>query len=104
LTYSGLEDWFSAEAAEGNPIAIKGLNSRPEIPAYLEFIWEAFWQLSGDRQYGAMGGVGPIPFSSLDRYADRYGVSDPDQFDSFVVMIRALDVAYINHVSKSRKS
>lgn len=46
-----------------------------------------------DRQVGF--GEGPIPFSSIDRYASRYGIDDIDDFDAFLSMIRDLDREYL---------
>lgn len=40
-------------------------------------------------------GRGPIPFSALDRYADRYGIADIDEFEQFRVVIRAMDGAFL---------
>lgn len=50
-----------------------------------------------------MGGAGFIPFEAVDRYAERHGIDDPDEFDEFTRLIRALDEAYVAETSK-RKS
>jgi hypothetical protein len=97
--YSDKEAWFYDEAKAGNTIAIKALNSRPEIPEYLKFVWDAFWALSGDRQVH-MGGVGMIPFLAIDRYAERFGVTDADEFSQFFDTIRTMDAAYLRKVGK----
>lgn len=47
-----------------------------------------------------MGGAGPIPFSSLDRYADRYGIDDGEEFDRFRASIRRMDAAYLKWARK----
>lgn len=47
-----------------------------------------------------MGGAGSIPFSSIDRYAVRYGIEDLDEFDRFRRMIRAQDRAYLRDMSE----
>lgn len=96
-------EWFVEEAAEGNPIAIKALESRPEIEPYLGFVWDAFWELSCDRQMG-FGAIGPIPFSSVDLYARRFGIDDPDQFKQFLHLIRQLDAKYLAKVNDSGKT
>lgn len=44
-----------------------------------------------------MGGPGPIPFTSIDRYAERYEVPD---FDEFRLIIRAMDGVYLKHAHK----
>ncbi len=60
-----------------------------------EWVWEAFWHLTTDRQSGM--GAGPIPWTAKDRYATRHGVDDPDDFDEFVELITAMDHAYLDH-------
>jgi hypothetical protein len=100
LVYSDKEQWFLEEAREGNPIAIKGLNSQPAIEPCNRFFWVAFWELTADRQIGAMGGVGVIPFGAIDAYARRFGVVDPDDFRRLLRVIRKLDDVYVKHVNK----
>lgn len=98
-----MEGWFVEEAAEGNTVALKALDAQPEIEPYLRFVWDAFWELNSDRPIGAMGGVGTIPFSSVDRYARRFGINDPDQFSRFLSLIRKIDSKYTVKVNE-RKS
>jgi len=73
--------------------------ARPKIEFGLQFYWDAFWTLHGDRQSGF--GLGPIPFSAMDRFAARYGISDTDEFDRFQELIRAMDTAYLAQRSGS---
>jgi hypothetical protein len=42
-------------------------------------------------------GVGPIPWTAMDRYAARHAIDDPDDFDEFVELITAMDQAYLHH-------
>lgn len=65
------------------------LKSRPAVPHHLLFIWSAYAALRTDRQIGIEHG--PIMFSSIDRYADRYGIASVDDFDRFLKLIRAMD-------------
>lgn len=76
-----------------------GYLRRPEVEPEGIPYWDAFWELSTDRQVGM--GTGPIPFSALDRYADRFGLSAPDDFDRFRAIVRAMDDAYLSHKSSS---
>ena len=70
----------------------------PIRPApHLAFIWSAFWDLSTDRSSGM--GVGPIPFSAIDRFAERYGIHDLDDFDTFKALIHEMDGVYLEHAS-----
>lgn len=46
-------------------------------------------------------GTGPIPWTSIDRYARRYGFAG-DEFEELEHHIRALDSAYLEHQHESR--
>lgn len=72
------------------------------VAEHLHFHWSAFWDLNTDRPVGM--GVGPIPFGAIDRYADRYGIADIDEFDAFRELIRAMDDAYLSWSAKRRKT
>lgn len=102
MVYSDKENWFIDEAAEGNEIAVKALNCQPQIELYQRFFWIAFWELSSDRPIGGMGGVGAIPFTSIDQYARRFGVDDPDQFRRLLRVIRSLDSKYLAKVNETK--
>ncbi len=67
---------------------------------HLQFVWGAFWDLHTDRPIGM--GAGPIPFASIDRYAERYGIVALDDFDAFRELIRALDDTYLTWSAKRR--
>jgi hypothetical protein len=72
------------------------LENEPELAEHLQFEWRAFRDLSTDRQQGF--GIGPIPWTSLDRYAVRHAIDDPDEFDRFRQLMQAMDSAYCEHV------
>jgi len=56
---------------------------------------EAFWELSSSRQIH-MAGAGPIPWDVADAYAQRHGFADdPELYDDFMCVIRALDAEFI---------
>lgn len=46
--------------------------------------------------------LGPVPWSKIVEYADRYGL-DPDVSEAFVDIIRTMDVAYMKHCSEESK-
>jgi hypothetical protein len=71
------------------------LKRRPELRPYLTSIWNAFLALSGDRQVGAAGSVQRIPFTAIDRYAERYGIDNGDEFERFHALMSRLDAAYL---------
>lgn len=76
---------------------------RPELEPHLTLFSEAFSDLTTDRQLGAMGGAGPIPWSAIDRYAARHEIDDLDDFDRFRRMIRAQDRTYLEHMAEEAK-
>lgn len=66
----------------------------PEIDAELLFYIRAFWTLSSDRALGMA--VGPIPWTAIDRYAERLGIIDDEvEYTDFVEIIQTLDVAFM---------
>ena len=56
------------------------------LPGTDEYL-RAFTELSGDRISSA------TPYSAIDRWAQRNGVTDPDEFALLVEMISAMDMA-----------
>lgn len=67
-----------------------------ELREDLAFAWRAFHDLSGDRQMGMS--LGRIPFTAIDRYADRFGIHATDEFERFMGLIRSMDVAFVEWV------
>jgi hypothetical protein len=48
-------------------------------------------------------GVGPIPWTAIDSYAKRAGISDPDDFAEFAQVIGAVDAFYLEEVTERQK-
>lgn len=67
---------------------------------HLFFEWEAFYSLSNDRQIGM--GIGPIPWSAIDRYARRFGIDGADEFDAFAFLIRSMDGAFLRREAERK--
>lgn len=71
---------------------------REEInPAWL-FHWEAFNDLSSERQIGM--GVGPIPRSAIKAYAEEFDIVG-DAFDKFYRIIREVDLEYLKQINST---
>lgn len=51
-----------------------------------------------------MAGVSYLPFSSIDRYAARYGLDDIDEFDRFRSLIRAVDAEFVTWARRKSKT
>lgn len=73
--------------------------NKPELPERLEFVWDAFWALTGDRAMG-FGSIGRITFLSIDRYAARFGVEGREEFERFMTVIRAMDRAFVSRMAE----
>ena len=71
--------------------------ARVDPDEHLRFEWSAFFLLSTERQIGM--GIGPIPWSSIDAYARRFGVGNRDAFEDFTALVVAMDVAYLGHLA-----
>ena len=70
----------------------------PTLTPLQELYLEAFSELSTERQIGMA--EGPIPWSSIMRYADRYRFDAAD----LSAIIRLVDNAYLKHRNKKASS
>lgn len=67
----------------------------PALLPGLSFHLQAFEDLAASRPVGGFG-PGAIPFEAIDRYARRFAIDDPDDFDDLIRFIRALDDEYLD--------
>lgn len=74
----------------------------PVVLAGLELYYEAFLELSTDREIGM--GIGPIPWSSIDRYALRAGLVSDDDYADFKDLVRAMDGAFMRYEQQRTKA
>jgi hypothetical protein len=70
------------------------VQTRVELFGHLQPDWDAFAALSTDRPMGMAHG--PIPWTSIDRYAARYGIIK-DDFDRLAALIRSMDKAFLSY-------
>lgn len=82
------------ERGEPVPLQYRAPEITPEGKPYLT----AFWLLKNDRPIG-FAGAGGISFTAIDRYADRAGITDPDEFWLLEAMIRVCDNVWLKHVN-----
>lgn len=101
LAWDGEKAKWLEEIAEEEGRPPKALIDRPELFPGNEWYLEAFWELSTDRDAGMA--LGPIPFSAINQYGKRLAL-DAEEFDTFRIMIRALDGAYLDHAEARRKA
>lgn len=78
----------------------KAIQDAPVLLPGLGFYYEAFLELSSCRQIGM--GTGPIPWTAIQEYADRVGIRGQER-ERFTEVIRAVDVAYLEHQVKELK-
>lgn len=77
------------------------LKRKPKVPKRLEWVVDAFWDLSSSRAIG-LGGVGPIPFVAVDAWAERFGVRG-DEFLMLKHLVFELDREYMAIEAERRK-
>lgn len=76
----------------------------PSMSMTAQYYWNAFWTLNADRQIGAMGGCGPIPYSSRQMFIKGEGIVDPYMVREFNRMINRLDGLYLEYEAEKQKS
>lgn len=76
------------------------LQKRPDIPEHWVWVWDAFFELSNDRSFAFS--IGPIPSSAIHIYAHAHGITDQDQLQTMIEIIRAMDAVYLDHVRKPK--
>lgn len=73
---------------------------QPEAEPHLKLHWDAFQELSTERQIGM--GVGPIPMSVVKRYfVDEWGFQGR-ALDHACAMIRVLDNEFVTRANASK--
>ena len=89
-------------SARAGDDAIPALVNRPELEDHLDFEWRAFRDLRNDRSLGMS--AGPIWWTSIDAYARRHQIDDPDAFERFAFLIQAMDETYRAHMAELAKA
>ncbi|GAB6842381.1 hypothetical protein HNR00_003589 [Methylorubrum rhodinum] len=68
----------------------RALMRRPELAEHLTFVWSAFWRLQADRAIG-FGVFGPIRWTAIHAYAERYGITDLDEYERLERLVGLMD-------------
>jgi hypothetical protein len=66
---------------------------RPEIEPHLTWLWNAFWELTTERQIGMA--IGPIPGSKIREYVREEMGLDGVEYDHGRAVIRRMDDDYV---------
>lgn len=92
---------YAAMTERGTPLPAEARPPEPGTdPEIEEWYRRAFWDLSTCRDYTF--GVGPIPWTAIDRYSERVGLDD-ENHDCFVYLIREMDAAYLKWEAAEEK-
>lgn len=100
MEWGGKREFLSSLAANGQRVT--ALENRPSLTPWIAGYYEAFMVL-GDSRPVYMGGLGPIQLTEIAAYCGLYGITDPDEVDDFLYMIRALDTEYLTLLAERRK-
>lgn len=73
------------------------LKERPDIPVYLHLFYDAFFDLTNDRQLGF--GPGPIPITAIYAYCKHHNIVGRQERD-MVKFIRYMDNEYLKFAEK----
>lgn len=71
---------------------------RPEIEPHLAWLWNAFWELSTERQLGMT--IGPIPVSKIREYLHDELELHGAEYDRARAIIRKADDAYVGMLNR----
>lgn len=101
-------DWGDSENAIRNAAEEAGLPvpvtiaESPKVTGGQLFYYEAFNDLHTTRSCGF--DIGPIPWTAISEYANRYQLYDEDEFSLFKNVIREVDVAYMRFAKEKIKA
>ncbi|NQS89950.1 hypothetical protein HQ584_09190 [Patescibacteria group bacterium] len=71
----------------------KLVKEKPVLNYCQNWYYRSFTELSTCRDVGM--GEGPIPWTAIDRFCIRYGITEFWEFDDFVYIIRKIDNEYL---------
>ncbi len=76
--------------ADKLPENAPALQKKPVLLPGLHYFYQAYQDLLTDRQVGNMGCM-PISWSSIIRWAEYNGITEPEKVDRLMKFIRALE-------------
>lgn len=78
------------------PPTPKFLKDKPTLDISLIWYWDSFLQLNSTR----FKDFGEIPWTAIDSYCDRWGIVEPEEFDSFCYIIKSIDKVYLEELKE----
>lgn len=94
-----IEKNIVAQAKRFNEKIPDRILNKPTLFVSSRFFLDAFLDLDTDRP-SSMGGLCPIPWSSIHRYAKAHELVGTD-YEDFIFLVRRLDNAYTQHKNAS---
>lgn len=92
-----------AKAAKEEGYAIpKTVTQKPRVELYEKLYWDCFMDLCGTRTIGTV--LGWIPWTAIDSWATRYGVTDADEFEILKKVVMQLDGVWMEHFKTKRET
>lgn len=74
----------------------------PDLGPVEMMYWSHFQELQSERQIGSMGGASAIPWSSIDRYAERHGFLEYG-YNQFFAIMRFLDNQWLTMMHEKQE-
>ena len=71
---------------------------QPQVPDHLAPVWAAFHALTTSRQIG-FGAVGPLTYGDMLLYLDENAITDKDERDDMLYLLREMDSEYLRQVN-----
>lgn len=84
----------------GQPLP-EWITNAPQVPDHQAPVWAAFNTLSDSRQMGMS--AGPIPLTEIEAYLRLFDITDPDDVDEYLTLIRRMDREYLKVSSEMQE-
>lgn len=99
------EDWLTEAYREKGMEVPSHMLTDKEMPVLddVEMLyWNSFQELQSERPIGGMGGAGSIPWTSIDRYAERFGFTGA-YYQQFHSVMRFLDNKWLSMMHEKQE-
>lgn len=93
------KDKVLVKAAKANKLPIpKFIEERPTVQVWDDLYWQCFNDLCGDREM--VNGLGFIPWTAVNAWAQRQGITDVDEFEMLRYVVGQMDEWWVGHFRK----
>lgn len=101
IEWGASEKALEKNALKGNAIALRTLESRPEVFPDLQGVWEAFNDLHRCRTFGIA--PNPLTISDIVSYFGLIRLYDDDEREEWFRLLLDMDAAYLEKVAEKEK-